>query len=104
MMRPEDAAKKAAELVGGERQAVHGEPSMLFATIARLWQAYLSSRIGITPLEGSDVAALMTLFKIARTMHGSRPDDSWIDAAGYSSIGAYLKRREDDLYDAKDVS
>lgn len=96
-MSPDSAARKAAELVGGERQKIHGDPKILFETIAQLWSVFLHRRrfARTDYLEGSDVAKMLALFKVARSIHGVHNADDLVDCAGYSSIGAYLEEVEE---------
>ena len=73
----------------------HGDTEMSFNMISELWSTYVShahtihAESWITP---HDVAQMLALLKIARSVYGfSR--DNYVDAAGYTAIAAMLNRR-----------
>ncbi len=71
-----------------EGEVNHGRPENTFALIASFWQAYLDNReIKEKPLNGTDVAAIMILFKAARIAVNPSHIDSWLDIAGYAACG-----------------
>lgn len=84
--------KTASDLISRERQTDYGPPTESFATIAKMWDAYLVSRSkenGMVPiLKPHDVACMMILLKIVRTGLSPTKDDNWIDIAGYAGLGA----------------
>ena len=82
---------KANELISYERDEQYGEGSTAanFATIALLWNAYLSRRGG-AELNVGDVSAMMVLLKVARLAGSPGHEDSWVDIAGYAAIGCEL--------------
>lgn len=97
-MKAEEIALKAAELVGGDRAASHGDKAKNFAAIARLWTAYMKSRRDPeTDLDAADIGHMMALLKIARTQSGEFNIDDSIDGAGYiacaGEIAAQAYRR-----------
>ena len=63
-----------------------------FRTIADLWTAYLGFDLIITD---RDVAAMMTLLKIARLKSNPDNADNWIDACGYMACGGELATQKD---------
>jgi hypothetical protein len=73
----DNKAKTAIDLVYGERAEQYGHPAEVYAHVARLWEAYLGR-----PVSATDVAMLMTLFKIGRQMHRDN-EDNIVDAHGY---------------------
>jgi hypothetical protein len=80
----------AAKLTGGERNKSYGHPVGNMTDIARMWNTYMTCR-GIKIegyLDSEDVAHMMTLMKIARTVNHSVPvhADNYIDAAAYQGI------------------
>ena len=102
-MKAVEIATKAAELVGGERDRQHGDKTVNFENIATLWTAYLCARgllyfdgpSGETAtLEPLDVAQMMTLMKIARTMSGEHNPDDYIDGAGYQACAGEIAAAE----------
>lgn len=91
-VKAQDIATKAASLVGGDRERMHGEKQQNFDNIAKLWNAWLD--ISRTPLTGADVATLMELLKIARRFSGDFNLDDFIDGAGYAAIAGELSSIE----------
>ena len=86
-MMAEDIARRAAELVGGDRAATHGDKRQNHDNIAALWTAFLAVRKEPTsPLSGRDVAAMMVLLKLARMETGAFNPDDAVDAIGYAAI------------------
>lgn len=71
-------------MVVGDRQEEHGPPAINLGRIAKLWGAYL----GVS-LSSADACAMMILLKASRLAH-KKSDDSFIDIAGYASLGAEL--------------
>ncbi len=80
-MKAEEIARRAADLVGGDRARQHGDKHETHRNIARLWSAWLRH-----PVSAADVAAMMVLLKLARTKGGSLNTDNFVDMAGYASI------------------
>lgn len=76
---------EANKIVNCDRNEQYGEPEDNFATIAKLWSAYLD--VSLYPM---DVAIMMTLFKIGRIEAYPDKADSWIDAVGYIACGAEI--------------
>ena len=69
--------KDAGALVNGDRQESYGKPEDNLGRIAALWSAYLA-----TPVSASDVAQMMVLLKIARSVN-TYERDNYLDAIGY---------------------
>lgn len=83
--------RDAAVIVEGARNATHGDKERSFSVIADLWNAYLDGRReegGI--ITGFDVAQMMVLLKIARSIQGEPVRDHFLDAAGYAAIAGEL--------------
>lgn len=94
-MKASEIATKAADLVGGDREAQHGSKSQNFANIAVLWNGYLSIRREPgTPLTALDVGHMMVLLKVARTQLGSVNPDDWVDMVGYSACAGEVALSE----------
>ena len=96
----------AMSTINGDRQNVYGSPEDSFDLIAQYWNVYLKSRprdrklpsgFQETPLEKSDVAMMMTLFKIARLSNGSNHRDSYVDGCGYLALAADMSCGADDV-------
>jgi hypothetical protein len=85
----EGIARKAADLVGGDRARTHGDKYENHRNIADLWRAYLGHEV--SPV---DVAVMMVLLKVARTKTGAHNPDDYIDMTGYAAIAAELAERE----------
>ena len=80
--------------VCGDREQAHGNPKNTFNRIARLWTTYLQNDgidVRITP---TDVAIMMTLFKVARLQGNPKHEDSWVDACGYMSCGCEMETND----------
>jgi hypothetical protein len=80
---------KAAETVY-DRPDTHGKPEDSFRKIAGMWNAYLGFPSPL--LDGSDVANMMILLKVARNAEGHYHEDNWVDIAGYAENGARLEQ------------
>ena len=83
-----------------DREQAYSSPENNFTTIARFWNTYLSARkraeaadFEVTP---KDIAAMMSLLKIARIASGNAKEDSWIDLAGYAACGCELETEATD--------
>jgi hypothetical protein len=85
---------RAADLVGGDRAKQHGDAHALHATIARMWNVYLSTKPG-RMIEATDVALMMALLKVARTTSGAHNEDNYVDGAGYLAIAGELAQEKD---------
>lgn len=92
--------REAATIVDGARNQTHGDKERSFVAIAALWDAYLLSRphasaaVQTPSITPADVAAMMVLMKMARSMHGQHIPDHAVDAAGYSAIWGELREAE----------
>lgn len=84
-MNRSDILAEADRCITVDRQATHGDPENSFGLIASYWSAHLD--ITVTP---TDVAAMMTLFKLARIKGNPWHADSWVDGVGYLAIGGEL--------------
>ena len=84
---------EAANIVAGARNTTHGDKERSFDAIARMWNAYLSSRKDSgAPLSPVDVAHLMVLLKMCRYAHGKPEIDHHLDMAGYAAIAGELSQ------------
>lgn len=81
-----DAAKQAITI---DRAATHGSAENNFGLIAAYWSAHLDSNI-----TAQDVATMMALFKLARAKSNPGHLDNWVDAVGYSALGAEIANPE----------
>lgn len=69
------------------RKQEYGKPENSFNTIAKLWEAFLGSRLDDAGLEEADVALMLALVKVARLSSTLSHEDSWVDLAGYAACG-----------------
>jgi hypothetical protein len=77
--------RNAAKVIE-DRHATYGPPNDNFQNIADFWTVYVNhDDVEFTP---ADVAAMMSLVKIARIMMTPEHGDSWVDLAGYAACGA----------------
>lgn len=93
-----DILTRAAKIVGGARNVTHGTKERSFQVIADLWNAYLQGRqtVQISP---RDVAQLMVLMKVGRSLAGDPIEDHFLDAAGYAAIAGELAAKEMGTWD-----
>jgi hypothetical protein len=81
---------EAADIVQGARNATHGDKERSFQAIAEMWQAYLDARKDGGIITAVDVAWMMTLLKIVRSVQGQFVRDHAVDAAGYAAIAGEI--------------
>ena len=84
----------ALQYVTKDRNATHGDPEENFTIIADLWQKYMEQRGVEVRVEPEDVAVMMILFKIARTITGEPNADNWVDIAGYAACACEIQTRQ----------
>ena len=86
-MNREELLKAAIERVQAGNEE-YGKVEDNFALIASLWSEYILGRQDYTKsdlLDATDVAAMMILFKVARSVTGKPKIDTWLDIAGYAA-------------------
>ncbi len=78
----------AADLIGGDRKQAYGNPEDGMTRVAILWNGWLhaTGAAGPRALTGADVAKLMVLFKLARSVTGPLRMDNFIDMAGWAAV------------------
>ena len=70
----------------------HGDTEASFTMLAEMWSVYIKHVAvvrGWTEVGASDVAQMMVLLKMVRSVYG-HGDDNYIDAAGYSALASML--------------
>ena len=93
-MKAHEITATATELLTGDRQRTHGDKAVNHGNIAALWSAYLARRTNpLAPLQDYEVAQMMVLLKVARTLAGVHNDDDYVDAVGYAAIAGDLSAR-----------
>lgn len=90
--KPDKALDKIRKVVA-EREGNYADPLEMFQKIADMWNAYLFDGADAEIIQPSDVATMMTLFKIARSTNGenSSTADDLLDAVGYSAFASDLR-------------
>ena len=88
-MITKECLSQAITLSANDRQKDYGDKVDNHNNIARLWSAYLNTKI-----EAHDVALMMALLKMARTKLGAVSKDTYIDMAAYSAIAGEIKFKE----------
>jgi hypothetical protein len=89
MEKTKEFLSEATRLVGIDREKDYGDKVHNHNNIARLWSAYLDTKI-----EAHDVAVMMVLLKIARTKLGEVSKDTYIVLAAYGAIAGEIKFKE----------
>ena len=75
----------AKTYVNVDRAQVHGSAERNFGLIATYWAAHLDCTVTAT-----DVAVLMTLFKLARAKGNPGNPENWLDGCGYLACGGEI--------------
>lgn len=93
MTKAHEYAEKVASIVKerGDNHGVDKETS--FDLIAAFWEAYMKGKQqfhGGRSFNGKDVANLMVLLKIARSISGQYNEDDFVDMAGYAVCAAEI--------------
>ena len=76
-----------------ERGVHYGHPSDNMQRAARLISAYLGM-----PVEDYQVAVILALVKIARSIEDSQQIDTWVDSCSYLAIAGMLSTEGNELY------
>ena len=84
-MKRDQILDTAKEYVTKDRAATHGDAASNFGLIALYWGAHLDVAISAT-----DVAVMMTLFKLARMKSNPAHIDNAIDAAAYAALAGEI--------------
>lgn len=90
-----------SEDVVKEREGIYGHPYDNFANIADLWMVYLRARFPLVDfgpfrLHREDVAHMMILLKVARTINNGADDDTIVDICGYARCIQLIRERDND--------
>jgi len=78
------------------KNRVHGDTDPLFRMIAELWSIYVFHANTVRPeitVSPHDVAQLMVLLKIARSVYGYSADN-YVDEGGYAALASQFRTRE----------
>lgn len=74
----------------------HGDTEASFTMISQLWSTYIqhvSVIRGNTEIDSSDVAQMMSLLKMVRSLYGNGRDN-YVDGAGYTALSAMMQTKE----------
>jgi hypothetical protein len=75
-----------------ERHKEHGHTERSFGMIGEMWSTYITHAFtvrGDNKLKPQDIAQMMAILKIARSIYGYSMDN-FTDGAGYTSLAAML--------------
>jgi hypothetical protein len=90
-MKTEEILARAIDITTGSRQEQYGPKKKNHENIAALWNAYWMNRKNPgAPLGASDVATMLGLMKVARTLLGGGTEDSYVDGAAYFAMAGEL--------------
>jgi len=93
-MKTEDLAKElggildeAKQLVTKNRAGTHGNAIETLDALAEFWRSYIYVRTGdVVYLNGSDVAEMLCMLKLARKCTGKFHRDNYADTIGYAAL------------------
>jgi hypothetical protein len=86
--------RQVEQIICRDRQDTHGKPENTFNLIAAYWSIYLSQEMQQKVfIDGSDVAVMMTMFKLARMQVNPQHEDNVLDGIGYLAIAGELFSR-----------
>ena len=84
-MNRDEVLTEAARIISGDRHDDYGDASDSFESIARMWQAYLN--VAVSPM---DVANMMIMLKMSRSLTSPDKADTWVDICGYASLAGEM--------------
>ena len=86
-----------------KRNVEHGHTERSFRMIAELWGTFITHAFtirGETKLYPRDIATMMQLTKISRSVYGYS-EDNFVDGAGYAALAAMLTPQAAEAHSAK---
>lgn len=78
---PQTVLTEARDIVHGDREKTHGEPSKNLAAIAAMWEPIFGAKV--TP---EQVCLAMIALKVARAVNQPDHRDHWTDIVGYVAL------------------
>lgn len=92
LTKRETILREANRIIHGDRQQDYGPPVDSFTRLAEALNLVLRPKLreGVE-LDAVDAAVLMIAMKLSRLAGGDRKDDTWVDLAGYSALGAEIR-------------
>lgn len=85
MVTRDEILSTAMSLISGDRHEDYGDAKDSFESIARLWTAYLN--VAVSPM---DVANMMMLLKMSRSLTSPDKADTWVDICGYAALAGEM--------------
>lgn len=85
MVTRDEILNTAMSLISGDRHEDYGDAKDSFESIARLWTAYLN--VAVSPM---DVANMMMLLKMSRSLTSPDKADTWVDICGYAALAGEM--------------
>ena len=85
MVTRDEILNTAMSLISGDRHDDYGDAKDSFESIARLWTAYLN--VAVSPM---DVANMMMLLKMSRSLTSPDKADTWVDICGYAALAGEM--------------
>lgn len=91
----ESILRTANDIIHGDREKDYGRPVDSFTRLAEALNLVLRPKLreGVE-LDAVDAAVLMIAMKLSRLAGGDRKDDTWVDLAGYSALGAEVRDQQ----------
>ena len=94
-MNREQVLSKAEKLINGQRATDYGDAYENHARIAEGWNVIMRGALSnsghLTP---AHVALMMDWLKTCRLLSTLDHEDSWVDKAGYTALGAEFALKE----------
>lgn len=97
-MKRDEVLDEAKEIINGQRAKDYGDAYDNHSTIAEGWNIILRAAMNDCGyLTEQHVILMMDWVKTSRLLNSSDHDDSWVDKAGYSALGAEFSERNDEI-------
>ena len=93
LTKRQDILRTAESLIHGDREQDYGRPIDSFRRVAAAFNLVLEGA-GHPPIDPVTAAKLMIALKLSRLAGGDNKDDTWIDLAGYSALGAEVRDQQ----------
>jgi hypothetical protein len=92
LTKRESILHTANDIIHGDREKDYGSPVDSFTRLAEALNLVLRPKLAEgVELDAVDAAVLMIAMKLSRLAGGDRKDDTWVDLAGYSALGAEVR-------------
>ena len=97
-MKRDKVLETASEYINGQRAKDYGDAFDNFTRIADGWNLIVKEAQSTTGyITPQHVALMMDWVKTARLLNDLSHEDSWVDKAGYSALGAECGDRESEI-------